>query len=122
MPATPGRARRAVSHRGEEKHEPLVNEAPGDSDWRDRRLDLNSVLRRTAVVIGFIAVLIFCWRAAEIRPSALFEAGAITSVSTFLRGLFPPDLSPGFLRVVAAAIGRTLAIAIAGTTLSIIIG
>jgi len=99
-----------------------VNEAARDSDWRDRRLDRNPMLRRTAVAIGLIAVLIFCWRAAEIRPSALFEASAITSVAAFLRGLFPPDLSPDFLRVVAAAIGRTLAIAIAGTTLSIIIG
>src|SRR5258707_2964103 len=99
MPATPGRARRAVSHRGEEKHEPLVNEAPRDSDWRDRRLDLNSVLRRTAVVIGFIAVLIFCWRAAEIRPSALFEAGALCSPSSLFPRRFPSRPSSRLLRV-----------------------
>lgn len=101
---------------------PSVNEAAPASGWRQWGLNLNPMLRRTAAFFGLIAVLIFCWRAAEIRPSALFEASAITSISVFLRGLFPPDLSPDFLRVVAAAIGRTLAIAIAGTTLSIIIG
>jgi phosphonate transport system permease protein len=80
------------------------------------------MLRRLAIVLASAAVLILCWRAAEIRPSALFAEGAISSIWAFLQGLFPPDLSPDFLRVVAAAIGRTIAIAIAGTTLSIIIG
>src|SRR5712692_8005096 len=98
------------------------NEAAPANDWRQWRFNLNPMLRRAAVIFGLIAVLIFCWRAAEIRPSALFETSAINSVLNFLRSLFPPDLSPDFLRVVAAAIGRTLAIAIAGTTLSIIIG
>ena len=98
-----------------------VNEAAPASDWRQWGLKLNPMVRRTAACFGLIGVLMFCWRAAEIRPSALFEASAVTSISGFLRGLFPPDLSSDFLRVVAAAIGRTLAIAIAGTTLSIII-
>ena len=68
-----------------------------------------------------LATLVICWRAAEIRPAALFEPAAIASVWTFLRGLFPPDLSPAFLRVVAVATGETLAIAIAGTVLSVLI-
>jgi phosphonate transport system permease protein len=75
-----------------------------------------------AALLASGALLILCWRAAEIRPLVFFEASTFSSVWTFLRGLFPPDLSPDFLRIVAAAVGRTLAMAIAGTTLSIMIG
>jgi len=63
-----------------------------------------------------------CWRFAEIRPLAIFEPGAAAGVWTFIHALFPPDLSPGFLRIVAAATLETLAIAIAGTALSVLIG
>ncbi len=78
--------------------------------------------RRVTGASALVAALIFCWWAAEIHPSALFEAGAVASVWSFLRGLFPPDLSPGFLRVVVAAVGQTLAIAVVATVLSIVIG
>src|SRR5688572_20033695 len=117
MPATPVQTRRPRVIGAKKSMKPSVNGA-APASWRPWRLNLNPTLRRTAAFIGIIALLIFCWRAAEIRPSALFEASAVTSISVFLHGLFPPDLSPDFLRVVAAAIGRTLAIAIAGTTLS----
>ncbi|MBA2525146.1 MAG: ABC transporter permease, partial [Pyrinomonadaceae bacterium] len=78
--------------------------------------------RRAGGACALVAALILCWWAAEIHPSALFEAGAIASVWSFLRGLFPPDLSPGFLRVAVAAVGQTLAIAVVSTVLSIVIG
>src|SRR5262249_33883053 len=101
---------------------PTVNEAARASAWREWLPRLSLTLRRLATLLVSVVALALCWRAAEIRPSALFAPDAIASIGTFLRGLFPPDLSPEFLRVVAAAIGRTLTIAIAGTTLSIIIG
>jgi phosphonate transport system permease protein len=66
-------------------------------------------------------VFVISWRAAEIRLTALFEPSAWLAVLAFLRGLFPPDLSSSFLRVVAVAALQTLAIAIAGTALSIAI-
>ncbi len=78
--------------------------------------------RRAGGACALVAALILCCWAAEIHPSALFEAGAIASVWSFLRGLFPPDLSPGFLRVAVAAVGQTLAIAVVSTVLSIVIG
>lgn len=81
-----------------------------------------SAPRRAGLALGFSAALVLCWRAAEVRPLALFEAGALSSVWTFIRGMFPPDLSPGFLRVVASAVGQTLAVAVAGTALSVLIG
>ncbi len=101
---------------------PIVNEAARANEWREWRSHLSPALRRLAILFASAATLALCWRAAEIRPSALFASGAIASIWAFLQGLFPPDLSPDFLRVVAVAIGRTLAIAIAGAALSIIIG
>jgi phosphonate transport system permease protein len=79
------------------------------------------MLRRATTAIAFGGVLILCWRYAEIRPTAIFEPGAIAAVWTFIRGLFPPDLSPEFLRIVGTAMMQTIAIAIAGTALSILI-
>ncbi len=78
--------------------------------------------RRLAGASALVAALILCWWVAEVHPSALFEAGAMASVWSFLRGLFPPDLSLGFLRVTVAAVGQTLAIAVVSTVLSIVIG
>jgi len=87
--------------------------------WRQESgSNLKRLLSWTAIVL----VLVTSWRAAEIRPTALFEPDAWLAVLAFLRGLFPPDLSPPFLRVVAAAALQTLVIAIAGTALSIAIG
>lgn len=78
--------------------------------------------RRVVVTSALVAALVLSWWAAEIEPRALFEAGAIASVWSFLRGLFPPDLSPGFLRIAVTAIAQTLAIAVVSTVLSIVIG
>jgi phosphonate transport system permease protein len=101
---------------------PTVNEPAHANDWREGRARLRLKLRRLTVPVVMAAALILCWRAAEIRPSALFADRTIASVWVFLRGLFPPDLSPEFLRIVIVATGRTLAMAIAGTALSIVIG
>jgi len=73
-----------------------------------------------AVALG--VALVICWRAAEIRPGAFLEPGTATSVWAFVRGLFPPDLSSEFLRVATAAAAQTVAIALAATLLSILIG
>jgi len=79
-------------------------------------------LRRLATALALSAALIVCWRAAEMRPTVLFAPGTSAAVWAFISSLFPPDLSPYFLRVVGAALIRTAALAIAGTTLAIAIG
>ena len=79
-------------------------------------------LRRISVVLALCVGLIVCWRAAEVRPAALFDTGALASVWAFVRGLFPPDFSPGFLRVVLNATAQTIQIGLAGTVLSLLIG
>jgi phosphonate transport system permease protein len=74
----------------------------------------------TLLALG--VALVFCWRWAEVRPAALFEPGALASVGTFVSGLYPPDISSEFLRVVLAATLQTIAIAVAGAALSVGIG
>ncbi|HVF90370.1 MAG TPA: ABC transporter permease subunit [Blastocatellia bacterium] len=83
--------------------------------------DLLTVRRLVAAAV-YASALVICWRAAEIRPSALLDPASIQSVWTFIKGLFPPDLSLPFLRVVGAAASQTLGIALAGTALSIAVG
>src|SRR5215813_3797760 len=79
-------------------------------------------LRRMATALALGAALIVCWLAAEMRPTVLLAPGTSTAVWAFVRSLFPPDLSFYFLRIVGAALIRTAALAIAGTSLAIAIG
>jgi len=78
--------------------------------------------RRVVVAVSLCALFILCWRAAEIRPAALFDPAALASIWKFIRNLFPPDVSPQFLRVVAVAAGQTIAIAVASTAISVALG
>ena len=75
-----------------------------------------------ATALALSAVVIICWRAAEIRPTVLLIPGTSAAVWAFISSLFPPDLSPYFLRIAGTAVIRTAALAIAGTTLAIAIG
>ncbi|HKY27346.1 MAG TPA: hypothetical protein VJM12_05300, partial [Pyrinomonadaceae bacterium] len=77
---------------------------------------------RIGRALALLCIFAFCWQAAEIRPLALIDAGALASAWGFVRASFPPDFSLSFLKIVVSAIGQTLAIAIAGTVLSIVIG
>jgi phosphonate transport system permease protein len=79
-------------------------------------------LRRLAVAGSLVALVIFCWRFAEIRPTSLVDPAGVVSVGNFIRNMFPPDISLQFLRVVAVAAGQTLAIAVASTSLSVGLG
>ncbi len=99
-----------------------MHQSSRSSDEYFSRNDSLFTARRVTAAIAFSVALILCWRFAEIRPTAIFEPGATTAVWKFVRALFPPDLSLGFLRIVAAAALQTLAIAIAGTALSVLIG
>lgn len=89
-------------------------------------LDSISARRRSRTISGRIlwvvsalALLAVSWRFAEVRPSVFFRTATAGAVSKFLAGLFPPDLSPDFLRTVLRAVAQTMATALAGTLLSI---
>jgi phosphonate transport system permease protein len=77
---------------------------------------------RAGSALAFLCICAFCWQAAEIRPLVLIDGDALASAWAFVRASFPPDFSLPFLKIVVSAIGQTLAIAIAGTVLSILIG
>jgi phosphonate transport system permease protein len=66
-----------------------------------------------------VAFLAWSVSAAEVSPRALVDPRALEGLGRMLRGMLPPDLSLGFLAVVAGAVARTLAIGIAGTVLAI---
>jgi len=76
--------------------------------------------RRILFAIAALMLLSVCWRFAEVRPGILVRHDTATAVWTFLRELYPPDLSAEFLRTVFWAVAQTIATAIAGTMLSII--
>ncbi|HZW90304.1 MAG TPA: ABC transporter permease subunit [Myxococcaceae bacterium] len=70
------------------------------------------------VVAAFLAWSVV---ASGVSPAALVTPEALRGVGRLVRGLFPPDVSPGFLGVVVEAVARTLAIGVAGTVLAILL-
>jgi phosphonate transport system permease protein len=70
-------------------------------------------------LLAAFALLAFSWRFAEVRPSVLLRPATAAAIWNFVSRLFPPDLSPDFLRTVLRAAAQTLATAVAGTLLSL---
>lgn len=101
---------------------PARNSSPHQMNDANARRTNGVTWRRVLVACVGVFVLIASWYAAEVRPSLLLERGTLEAVSKFARGMFPPDFSPAFLRIVLVAVGQTLAIAVTGTFLSILIG
>jgi phosphonate transport system permease protein len=62
------------------------------------------------------------WHIAQIEPGLLFGAGGRRHMWVFLTGLFPPDLSPAFLRFLIAPTIETIQISIMGTALAVMVG
>ena len=76
--------------------------------------------RAAALVVAFVG-LVICWQVDGVRLGTVFQRSTADALWTLLRGLFPPDLSLEFLRVVFRALLTTVATAIAGTILSVVI-
>lgn len=70
----------------------------------------------------FGASLVLSLRVAQVDPGVLLGADARANVGKFVRGMFPPELSGDFLRLVAGAVVETLQISIAGTAIAVAIG
>ncbi|HSF33968.1 MAG TPA: ABC transporter permease subunit [Candidatus Tectomicrobia bacterium] len=62
------------------------------------------------------------WHIAQIEPSLLFGAEGRRHIGGFLAGLFPPDLSLSFLRLLLVPTIETIQISIVGTALAVIVG
>src|SRR5512140_641679 len=78
-------------------------------------------LRRVIAIVGAVAAVIASAWIAEVRLSPLFDPASHEAVGRFVRGLFPADFSAPFLRIAAVAAARTVAIAVAGTALAVIV-
>ena len=72
-------------------------------------------------LVAAFALLAFSWRLAEVRPGVLLRPATVAAIWNFVSRLFPPDLSPEFLRTVLRAVAQTMATAVAGTLLSLTI-
>jgi phosphonate transport system permease protein len=72
------------------------------------------------LVVG--GVLAASWRIAQVEPSLLVGAQGRRHIGAFLTGLFPPDLSLPFLRLLIVPTLETIQIAIMGTALAIMVG
>lgn len=77
--------------------------------------------RRVIAIAGAVAAVIASARVAEVRLSPLFDPASHEAVHRFVRGLFPADFSAPFLRIAAVAAARTVAIAVAGTALAVVV-
>ncbi|MCI0868027.1 MAG: ABC transporter permease subunit [Chloroflexi bacterium] len=65
----------------------------------------------------------FVWSLAGLEwRGPLVHTGGPAALATFLQALFPPDLTPDFLRLGLAATWQTLAYAVAGITLAVLLG
>ena len=65
----------------------------------------------------------FLWSLASLDwRGPLVHTGGPAALATFLQALFPPDLTPDFLRLGLAATWQTLAYAVAGITLAVLLG
>jgi len=65
----------------------------------------------------------FLWSLASLQwRGPLVHTGGPAALVSFLQALFPPDLTPDFLRLGLAATWQTLAYAVAGITLAVLLG
>jgi phosphonate transport system permease protein len=70
----------------------------------------------------FATSLVLSARVAQVDPGVLFGAEARANVARFVAGLFPPDLSPDFLGLMARPVVETIQISVAGTALAVLVG
>ena len=96
---------------------PITNSVAFDST-RARRF-ASITLGRVLWLAATVALLTVSWRFAEVRPRILLQPSTFVALWNFLRGLYPPDISPNFLRTLLSAIVQTVATAVVGTLLSI---
>jgi len=71
---------------------------------------------------AFVLTLAVSLRVADVRPWLLVEGDALANVGRFVRGMFPPKLSPEFLAQMVRPALETVQISVMGTTIAVLIG
>ncbi len=72
--------------------------------------------------ICFAVAFVGSWQLAQIQPGLLFETEGRRNMAKFITGMFPPDLSPEFLRFLVVPLFETVQISVMGTVLAVAIG
>jgi phosphonate transport system permease protein len=86
--------------------------------FSDRSRSLFPVLLGVCFAVAFVG----SWQLAEIQPGLLFEAEGRRNMAKFITGMFPPDLSLDFLRLLVVPLFETIQISVMGTVLAMAIG
>jgi phosphonate transport system permease protein len=70
----------------------------------------------------FAATFVVSLRLAQVDPRLLFEGDALANVARFVRGAFPPNLTPQFLALMLRPAAETIQISVMGMVIAIAIG
>ncbi len=81
---------------------------------------------KSAFGITFALLFLFTFgvslRVAQVDPRLLFEREALGNLARFVAGMLPPDLSWGFLSLMARPVLETIQISVMGTVIAVLIG
>src|SRR5712692_6674713 len=73
------------------------------------------------LVLGLLAIFLFSAQQTHVSPLEFFDPSTSKAVSRFVSGLFPPELSPDFLRTIGGLVVETVEISIVGTGLALVL-
>jgi phosphonate transport system permease protein len=77
---------------------------------------------RWLLTAAFAVTLALSLRAAQVDPRLLLEGDALGNAARFVRGTFPPNLSPEFLGLMLRPALETIHISVMGTAIAVLIG
>lgn len=83
---------------------------------------VSSIKYHKRLVLNFILIVVFLWSLTSVNwGSDLFHPGGKAAMTQIIKGLFKPDLSPRILSLAMISTFRTIAYAVTGMTIAIII-
>jgi phosphonate transport system permease protein len=92
------------------------------SEAAPRSSDHSRSLFPTVLGICLLAAFLGSWHLAQVRPALLFEPESRRNMARFVAGMFPPELSPEFLRLLVTPAMETVQISVMGTVLAVAVG
>lgn len=99
-----------------------ANAPPGLLGHEHLRQGLPQRASRVIALGGVAAIVLACTAWVGVFDRDAFDTSTVSRMAHFTRGLFPPDLTPAFLRSVLDPVVRTLGISVIGTLLGVVIG
>jgi phosphonate transport system permease protein len=104
----------------------MIDETTGETatamPWPGHERKARATLASWLVTAGLIALFVWSYYGSDIRLGELFSREGGGQILTYIRKLFPPDLSPNALREGFRGAVETFAISFLGTLLAFAIG